>query len=148
LRLSSDPPMEETDILSLIVFNQPANQLGEGERVNLSERAAALAGGVVVGAITESLGRALNLSIFEVETVAEAGGAPMLTVGKQVGSRLFVRLRQIFGAQEVSELQLEYQLTNYLRAQGSVSDGRGLANRSFTRRIERGGLDLVVFIRY
>ena len=148
LRLSSDPPMEETDILSLIVFNQPANQLGEGERVNLSERAAALAGGVVVGAITESLGRALNLSIFEVETVAEAGGAPMLTVGKQVGSRLFVRLRQIFGAQEVSELQLEYQLTDYLRAQGSVSDGRGLANRSFMRRIERGGLDLVVFVRY
>jgi translocation and assembly module TamB len=148
LKLSSDPPMEETDILSLIVFNQPANQLGEGERINLSERAAALAGGVVVGAITESLGRALNLSIFEVETVAEAGGAPMLTVGKQVGSKLFVRLRQIFGAQEVSELQLEYQLTDYLRAQGSVSDGRGLANRSFTRRIERGGLDLVVFVRY
>jgi len=114
----------------------------------LSERAAALAGGVVVGAITESLGRALNLSIFEVETVAEAGGSPMLTVGKQVGSRLFVRLRQIFGAQEVSELQLEYQLTDYLRAQGSVSNGRGLTNRSFIRRIERGGLDLVVFVRY
>jgi autotransporter translocation and assembly factor TamB len=148
LKLSSDPPMEETDILSLIVFNQPANQLGEGERISLSERAAAMAGGAVVGAITESLGKALNLSMLEVETVGEAGGAPMVTVGKQVGSRLFVRLRQLFGAQEVSELQLEYELTNYLRLQGSVSDGQGLTNRSFIRRVERGGADIVVFLRY
>lgn len=148
LHLSSDPPMEETDILSLIVFNQPASQLGEGERISLGERAAVLAGSAVVGVITESLGRALNLSVFMVETVSEAGGAPMVTVGKQVGSRLFVRLRQLFGAQDVSDLLLEYELADYLRLQGTVSEGQGLANRSFTRRVERGGLDVVLFLRY
>ena len=33
LALSSDPPLEESDILSLIVFNRPVNELGTGERV-------------------------------------------------------------------------------------------------------------------
>ena len=31
--LSSVPPLEEADILALIVFNQPINQLGEGQQV-------------------------------------------------------------------------------------------------------------------
>jgi translocation and assembly module TamB len=148
LALSSDPPMSETDILSLIVFNQPANQLGEGQRASLGERAAALASGAVVGALTESVERALNLSVFEVQTVSEAGGAPMITVGKQVSEALFVQLRQLFGSQQVSQLMLEYQLNDYLRLEGEVSEGQSLANRSLTRRVEPGGVDLVLFLRY
>ena len=45
VRLSSSPPLDEADVLSLIVFNQPINQLGEGERLNLAERAGGLAAG-------------------------------------------------------------------------------------------------------
>ena len=37
--LSSTPPLEEADILSLIVFNQPINQLGEGQQMSLAQRA-------------------------------------------------------------------------------------------------------------
>ena len=64
--------------------------------------------------------------------------------------RLFVRFRQQFGAQEVSEFLLEYRLAEFMRLQGSVADGDGVgrANRSLTRRVERGGLDLVFYYRY
>ena len=34
--LSSTPPLEQADILALIVFNQPINQLGEGQQVSLA----------------------------------------------------------------------------------------------------------------
>jgi autotransporter translocation and assembly factor TamB len=44
--LTSSPPMDEADVLSLIVFNQPINQLGEGERLNLAQRAAAWRPGI------------------------------------------------------------------------------------------------------
>ncbi len=147
LTLTSDPPMGETDILSLLVFNQPANQLGAGQRASLGDRAAALASAAVIGAISQSLEQALNLTVFELQTVSEAGGAPMVTIGKQVTERLFIRLRQLFGAQQVSRLMLEYELNRFLRLQGEVSDGQALANRSLTRRVERGGLDLVLFLR-
>ena len=43
VRLSSVPPLEEGDILALIVFNQPLNQLGQGERISLARRARAWA---------------------------------------------------------------------------------------------------------
>ncbi|MGE0592370.1 MAG: translocation/assembly module TamB domain-containing protein [Vicinamibacterales bacterium] len=148
IALSSDPPLDEADILSLIVFNQPANQLGEGERVSLGERATSLASGLVVSPIAESIGRALDLDLFEVETVGEEGGGPTVTLGNQVGERTFLRFRQQFGAQDVSEFMLEYRLAEFLRLEGSIAEGQGRANRSFTRRVERGGIDLVVFFSY
>ena len=39
LSLASQPPLDQIDILSRIVFNRPVNTLGTGERQNLAERA-------------------------------------------------------------------------------------------------------------
>jgi translocation and assembly module TamB len=148
LTLSSQPPLDQADILSLIVFNQPVNKLGQGQQANLGERAAQIAGGFVVTPSADTLGRALNVDLFELDTSGDEGEGPSVTVGQQVGERLFVKLRQIFGARDVSEFQLEYQLTNFLRLQGSIAEGQTSANRSFTRRVERGGIDLVVTFSY
>jgi translocation and assembly module TamB len=49
IELCSTPPLEQADILSLIVFNQPLNQLGEGDQISLLQRAQSLAGGVIAG---------------------------------------------------------------------------------------------------
>jgi translocation and assembly module TamB len=146
--LSSQPPLDEADILSLIIFNQPVNRLGEGQRTELGERAVGLASGFVVSPISDTLEHALDIDLFEIETVAEEGGGPSVTVGEQVGEQLFVKFRQTFGAQDASEFQLEYQLADFLRLQGSFAEGRGGANRSLTRRVERGGIDLIVFFSY
>ncbi len=53
LALSSTPPLEESDVLALIVFNRPINELGTGERASL----AATAGGIATGFIATPLGR-------------------------------------------------------------------------------------------
>ena len=110
LTLSSQPPLDQTDILSLIVFNQPANRLGQGQATNLGERAAQIAGGFVVTPLADTLGRALNVDVFEVDPVRRRRRGADRHVGQQVGERLFVKFRQIFGARDVSEFQLEYQL--------------------------------------
>jgi len=146
--LSSQPPLDQADILSLIVFNQPANQLGQGQAINLGERAAQLAGGFVVTPLADTLGRALNVDVFEVDPSGDQGEGPTVTVGQQVGERLFLKFRQIFGTRDVSEFQLEYQLADFLRLQGSFAEGQTSANRSLTRRVERGGIDLVVYFSY
>jgi autotransporter translocation and assembly factor TamB len=148
LTLSSNPPLDQTDILSLIVFNQPANRLGQGQATNLGERAAALAGGFVAAPLANSLGRALNVDILELDPSGDEGEGPTVTIGQQVGERLFLKFRQMFGVRDVSEFQLEYQLTDFLRLQGSIAEGQTSANRSLTRRVERGGIDLVVYFSY
>jgi len=148
LTMSSQPPLDQADILSLIVFNQPANRLGQGQATDLGQRAAQIAGGFVVTPIASQLGRALNVDVLEVDPTGEDGAGPTVTIGQQVGERLFLKFRQIFGVRDVSEFQLEYQLTKILRLQGSFAEGQTSANRSLTRRVERGGIDLVVYFSY
>jgi autotransporter translocation and assembly factor TamB len=148
LMLSSQPPLDQTDILSLIVFNQPANRLTQGQATNVGERAAQVAGGFVAAPLSDTLGRALRVDIFELDPSDDTGQGPSVTVGQQVGERLFMKFRQIFGTRDLSEFQLEYQLAKFLRLQGSIADGQTSANRSLTRRVERGGIDLVVYFSY
>jgi autotransporter translocation and assembly factor TamB len=146
LSFSSRPPQDQADILSLIVFGVPVNELGEGQQASLAERAGALAGGYLVSGLTQSLANALDLD--ELEFQAEAGLGPSLSIGEQIGDRLFVRIRQGFGAAEATELILEYQIADYLRLQGSVAETSNVAQRAVFTRVERGGLDLIFFFSY
>jgi hypothetical protein len=147
LSFSSRPPLEEADILALIVFNAPVNELGEGQQVSLAQRAGALAGGYLASGLASSIGNALELDQFEVEAQGDSGG-PTLTVGEQVGEKLFFRVRQGFGQAQSTEFILEYQIADYLRLQGTVADQSAGNQRLMFRRIERGGLDLFFFFSY
>jgi autotransporter translocation and assembly factor TamB len=147
LSFTSNPPLDEADILALIVFNAPVNELGEGQQVNLAERAGALAGGYLASGLATSIGNALELDQFEIEAQGDSGG-PTLTVGEQVGEKLFFRVRQGFGDFQTTEFILEYQLADYLRLQGSIADTSGGTQRARFRRVERGGLDLIFFFSY
>jgi translocation and assembly module TamB len=151
LSFSSTPPLDESDILALIIFNRDLNSLGATEQGTVASMAGTAAAGLVVSPLADTLGRKLGLEEIDVQTTNDSSGpGGVVTVGDQLGDRLFVRLRQQFGAQEVSELLLEYRLSELMRLQGSVADGDGVgrANRSLTRRVERGGLDLVFYYRY
>jgi autotransporter translocation and assembly factor TamB len=146
LSFSSRPPLDQADILSLIVFNVPVNELGEGQQISLAERAGALAGGYLVSGLTRSLANALDLDELEFQTDEALG--PSLSIGEQIGNNLFVRIRQGFGAAEATELILEYQIAEYLRLQGSIAELSNVAQRVTFRRIERGGVDLIFFFSY
>jgi translocation and assembly module TamB len=148
LSFSSNPPLEQADILSLIVFNQPVNELGEGQQVSLAERAGALAGGYLASGLARSIGNALELDEFEIQAQGEQGSGPSLTVGEQVGEKLFFRVRQGFGDVQATELILEYQIADFLRLQASVAETSGGTQRVQFRRVERGGLDLIFFFNY
>jgi translocation and assembly module TamB len=150
LELTSTPPLDESDILALIVFNRPVNELGTGERASLAATAGGIATGFLAEPLGESIGRALDLDLFEITTTTDAGelGAG-LTVGQQIGDRAFISLRQQFGERNVTEFLLEYQLTDFLRLQTNAApETSGSANRIGERRIERAGVDLIFFFSY
>jgi hypothetical protein len=151
LSFSSTPPLDEGDILALIVFNQPLNQLGTGQQNSLAQRAGGIAAGFVVSPLAEAIGSTLDLDQFEVETTDPTGRVnPAVVIGQQVTQDLFLRFRQQFGNQQVSQFLLEYRLADFLRLQGNVAEGDGLSagNRSLTQRIERYGVDLVFYFSF
>jgi translocation and assembly module TamB len=151
LELSSTPPLEESDILALIVFNRPVNELGTGERSSLAATAGGIATGFIAAPLGESIGKALDLDLFEIApTTTESGelGAA-ITLGQQLNERTFFKLQQQFGDRSTTQLQLEYQLARFLRAQASAApETSGSANRVNQRRVERAGIDLIFFFSY
>ena len=146
LTFSSNPPLDQADILSLIVFNQPINELGEGQQVSLAERASALAGGYLATGLSRSISNALELDEFEIQA-GERGFGPTLSVGEQVGEHFFFRVRQGFGDAQATELILEYQIEDFLRVQGTAAQTASTQRVTF-RRVERAGIDLIFFFSY
>jgi translocation and assembly module TamB len=146
VRLSSQPPLDEADVLSLIVFNQPINQLGQGERLNLAERAGGLAVGYLASPLANSIADALNLDIFEIRPTGEESGRPSISLGQQIGSRLFVSFRQEFGSEDFSLLSFEYRLNDLLRLVSTVTQGSQRSHR--LQRLDTTGVDLIYTISY
>ena len=146
IQLSSQPPLDEADVLSLIVFNQPINQLGGGERLNLAERAGGLAVGYLASPLANSIANALDLDLFEIRASGGENGQPSLALGQQIGSRLFVSFRQEFGSAELSQLSLEYRINEVLRLVSTVTEGSQRSHRQ--QRIDTTGLDLIYTISY
>lgn len=144
--LSARPPLDEADVLSLIVFNQPINQLGEGERLNLAERAGGLAVGYLASPLANSIADALDLDIFEIRASGGESGQPSIALGQQIGSRLFVSFRQEFGSAELSQLSLEYRISELLRLVSTVTEGSQRSHR--TQRVDTTGVDLIYTISY
>jgi autotransporter translocation and assembly factor TamB len=150
LALSSTPALEESDILALIVFNRPVNELGSGERSSLAATAGGIATGFIAAPLGESIGKALDLDLFEITTTTDSGdlGAGV-TLGQQLGDRAFIKLRQQFGERSFTEFLIEYQLADFLRLQATGSpETTGSANRVNQRRVERAGIDLIFFFSY
>jgi autotransporter translocation and assembly factor TamB len=148
LTFASNPPLDQADILSLIVFNTPVNELGEGQQVNLAQRAGALASGYLTSSLARSIGSALELDEFEIQAAGDNGAGPSISVGEQVGEKLFVRVRQAFGDAQATEFILEYQLADFLRLQATAAETSSGTQRLRFRRVERGGIDLIFFFSY
>jgi autotransporter translocation and assembly factor TamB len=148
LSFHSNPPLEEADVLSLIIFNQPVNELGEGQQASLAQRAGDLATGYVAGGLARSIGNALNLNEFEIQAQGENGEGPSVTIGQQIGQNLYVKLQQGFGTATTTQMILEYQIAPYLRLRATSAEASVAQQRVQFRRVERGGVDLIFFFAY
>ena len=145
IALSSQPPLDEGDILSLIAFNQTMNQLQTSQRVSLAARAGVLAARAFATPISDSVARALDFDLFEVQPADDTGTGATVTVGRQISDRLFVGFRHEFGSEDVSQVSFEYRLNEYLRVVTSFAEGADLSQQ--TPRVDRAGLDFIFVIR-
>ena len=145
--LSSTPPLEQADILALIVFNQPINSLGEGQQISLAQRAQSMATGQLAGALSSSIENALGLDRFEINTAPDSGDAASLTIGQQLGQNLYVKVEQGIGGQSETNFILEYELTKWLRLRTNVLQGSN-TNQQMFQRAQGSGADLLFFFSY
>jgi len=150
LELTSTPSLDQSDILSLLLFNQPVNELAFAQRNELALQAATLASGFVVSPAVSAVGEALGLDFLELEPTGSLGTTSFrLSAGREIWKGLFVTYAREFSAEPYNEFLGEYELTRYLRIRANASDVSGVRSRaSLFRRIERAGIDLIFFFSY
>jgi translocation and assembly module TamB len=148
LRLSSVPPLDESDILSLIVFNTSTNQLTAAQQQELVVRAGAIAAGFLATPIMSAISNEIGLDVLELEPTGEFSQGPKLTVGQELAPGLVARFSRTFGPEAYDEATVEYYLSRILRLRGTFSDAQSLSARSPFRRVERAGIDLLFFFSF
>jgi translocation and assembly module TamB len=144
INLTSVPPLEPADILSLIVFNQPINQVGAGQQAALSERIEQMAAGAVTGSLVSSLGNALNLTELNIQARSETGSVAQITAGQQVNQQLYVRVEHGFGDVNTTNFILEYELASWVRLRTNLLQG-ATTQLSLFQRTSGSGIDVLFF---
>jgi len=150
LRLSSTPPLSESDILSLIVFNMAANLLTPEQQQQLVVRAGTLAAGFLAAPIVSAISNQIGLDVLEIEAASDQFGNPAarLTIGQEIAPGLMARFSRQFGPEPYDEATIEYYLSRILRLRATFSDAQTTTSRSPFRRVERAGLDLLFFFSF
>jgi len=151
LRLASTPPLDQADILSLIVFNTTTNQLSTTQQQQLAVRAGALAAGFVAAPLVSALQRTIGIDTLEIEptTVAGVSGA-RVTVGTEIAPGLVARFSRSFGAGQLdyNEAQIEFYLSRLFRLRATFTDASANAYVTSFRVVERAGVDLLLFFSF
>ncbi len=148
LRLSSTPPLDPSEVLSLIVFNTSTNELSALQQQQLAVRAGTLAAGFIAAPMVSALERTLGIDTLEIEPGADIRGGPRVTVGNEIAPGLVARFSRQFGEADYDEATLEYYLSRILRIRATFSDAGTLSARSPFRRVERAGIDLLLFFSF
>lgn len=127
LALSSNPPLPEQDIVSVLVVGRPLNEISSssGTQTSSGDQAKALAGSVIGGYITKELresGMDLGLDVIRVDPTTQGS---RLTVGRYIGEKLFVSYGQPLQGTAARVFDADYYISKRwtLEAQtGSAED--------------------------
>jgi autotransporter translocation and assembly factor TamB len=124
LSLVSDPPLTETEIVTLLAFGQVRKGGGIESGIAAGEATAIITGGLHE-AVEEEFGYLMEIDRLEVEphVTKEGSLVPKITVGKRLfEDKLFVIYSSAIGTAEENLIRLEYKLNNSVSLLGERNE--------------------------
>ncbi|MFT7581422.1 MAG: hypothetical protein ACI9MR_003098, partial [Myxococcota bacterium] len=117
LELSSEPPMDEANIISVIVLGTPVESGGATQGDAFRSQVANMVIGIATGGLRRLLTDQLPIDVFELDTEDGDLSRSRLTVGKRLARNLLIRYRANLGAQldteSVSEVAAEFKVGDF-----------------------------------
>src|SRR5262249_48106398 len=120
LALTSEPTLPESDVLAVLLFGAPTQDLGQSQQANLQQRAVGLASSYVAGGLTRSIPDQLGLDVFDV-TPGEGSQPGAVRIGRYVTNDIFLSIAQEFGSRVGQAAAVEYRLNPRFSARLSTS---------------------------
>ena len=124
LRLESDPPLPQDEVLSRVLFDRPLEEISPLQALQLARAAAQLSGSWRGGSILGAGGGLLPIDRLDIQQDFEGTGETAIGAGTYLGEDIYVEVRQRLqsGATAIS---IDVELRRNLSLQGEVgSDGR------------------------
>ena len=109
LVLRSDPPLDQADVLSVLLFGKPVKALSEGEQINLQSQAALVTADFFAADLKGSITEQLGLDTLDI-SVGNDVSAGQIGVGKYVTDDVFVSTKQQIGDEHEQEYSVEYNI--------------------------------------
>jgi translocation and assembly module TamB len=120
LGLTSEPPLSESDVLAVLLFGAPTQDLGQGQQADLQQRAVGLASTYVAGDLTRSVRDALGLDVLDVSG-GEGDRPGEVRLGRYVTNDIFLSIAQEFGSKVGQAAALEYRVRPRISVRLSTS---------------------------
>jgi len=140
LDLTSDPAMDQTSIISIMLIGSPVGSGQTGaQEAGVQRQTMNLFVGLATGQLARLMTRDLPLDVFRVEAGEQGLAAARITVGKRLTRDLTVFYEADLGAQpgdNQNEVRVQYRLTRRLQLETYVGDAG------------RGGLDVLLRWRF
>jgi len=106
LAFESSPPLDQADVLAVLMFGKPVNELGGGEQVALEQQAVGLASNYAASKLSQVLGDALGIQISELDVTKGRVG-----VGRYVTPKTYVSVTQDQSGGGSREVEVQYYAT-------------------------------------
>ncbi|WP_461395660.1 translocation/assembly module TamB domain-containing protein, partial [Deferrisoma sp.] len=122
--LSSSPPLEYTDIVSLLTLGATSENLAGGQGVSAAEAASFLTG-KVQDTLESGVGELLGVDQFHIDPAyspAAQSTVPRVTIGKAITRDLYARYAATVGAEAAQDLEVQYRLSPHVSLLGTWSD--------------------------
>ena len=118
--LESTPSLPSEDVMSLILFGKPAQELSPFESLQTAEALASLGGIGPFGGegLTGRLRRSVGLDLLNIDVDPENGGGS-LTVGKYVADGFFVSASQD-AAGKTGSVRVKYEITDNITVETEI----------------------------
>jgi translocation and assembly module TamB len=124
LEFSSEPPLSDGDIVSLLLFGKTADELDEGQAGLVADRAGQIALSYGATALQEAVAKEVGLDVVTVGPGSAGDETTTLTVGKYLSPRVLVRYEQILDEESGFYLHLDYRISGPLKLHTQVSQGQ------------------------
>lgn len=107
LTLESDPALEQADILAVLIFGRPIEDLSESEQESVGDAAGSMA--ATYGMTTAGRTLATALGLDDAGIYIEEISQERAEIGTYLGRSTFVSVAQQFGIETGQELTVEYE---------------------------------------
>jgi autotransporter translocation and assembly factor TamB len=112
LTLTSDPQLDQADILSLLLFNKPVSELNKGEQASLQQNAIGIVGGFAATKIGQAVAEALGLQNLGVDIGSIDFSGDAVRFGQFIGRDTFISFSQEVSGKYGQEISVQYHITS------------------------------------